>query len=248
MINKKTGTNPPIIHSPGMANFNYKETNSCWELFKNISKRSKSRNAQRAKIVLCNNLNSTETENCLTELGLSFLVLGKDIKNWNNILKVKLIYESLKNISEDYIIYLDSTDVCITGDIFNSIEVLEKNKCEILFNAELQFYPSCPSLDPIEQFEKNNSNTDYFALNAGCWIAKKEFLEPILNELLNMNVEDHLLKNKGYIEEFRITGSDQFRWHILYQKYFPQIKVDENCDLFQNIFLHKFSDFAIKIF
>lgn len=247
-MNKKTRTNPPIIHSPGMANLNYKETNSCWEMFKNISKKANSRSPRETKIVLCNNLATTEAEKCLSNLGVSFIVLGKEIENWNNLLKVELILNNLNEIYEDNIMYLDSTDVCIIGDIYNSIEVLEKNNCDMLFNAEKQFYPSCPSLDSIENFEIKMSDTCYFALNAGCWIAKKEYLRRILPELLEINVDKYLLESYGHIEPFRISESDQFRWHILYKKHHPRIKVDKNCELFQNVFLHKHNDFILKVF
>jgi hypothetical protein len=181
----------------------------------------------------------------LKKIGCDYTVLGKEIKNWNNLYKVDLISKYLEKTDSETILYLDSTDVLVVGDIDESI--LKKKKCKMLFNAELKFYPSCPSLEEEERFEKSVCENQYFALNAGCWMGEVSFVKKIIQDFfdLDLEIENHVEENKNKLEKIRITNSDQFRWHILYKKNFPEIQIDSRCELFQNIFMHSKTDFLL---
>jgi hypothetical protein len=247
LTNKRTNTKPSIIHSPGMANSDYFKTNSCWSIIEKLSKKAKSNSPKKTSVILCNNIDDSVAEQCLKRIGIDHLVLGKQVEKWNNLYKLKLIVDYLEKSKPEQILYVDSTDVLVIGDITECDNILQKNKCKMIFNAELKFYPQCPSLKCNEEFEIRTSPNEYFALNAGCWIAESDFLLSVLEEILNMDMTSHVIENKGKIEEFRITKSDQFRWHILYKKYYPKIKLDHKCDIFQNIYLHNHFDFFQKM-
>lgn len=246
MINKKTGTSAPIIHSPGMSNSDYEKTNSCWGVFRKMSKRAVSKSPCKTEIVVCNNMKEPIVEACLNSIGIKFLPLGKKEKIWNNILKIQLVLEHISKCEAEQILYIDSRDVVVVGDIAQCDGILEKYSCRMLFGAETNFYPKCPSLEQTEVFERQMSTNDYFALNAGCWIGDKEFLKTVMREALDIDLTGHLSENRGAIEKYRITESDQFRWHLMYERHQPEIKVDHRCELFQNIYLHKRSDFYFK--
>lgn len=247
MMNKNTKTEPPIIHSPGTKNKDYNETNPCWNLAQCISKRAKSKSLLKTTIVLCNNVKDSITENCLSSMGIPYVALGKDIKDWDNILKMELVLNYIEKYQPLQVLYMDSIDVVVVGDIGKCDCVLEEHKCKMLFSSETKFYPRCPSLMNVEEFEKEKSPNQYFALNAGCWIGYSEFLAKVLKEALSMDMSHYKEKNSRHLEEYRITKSDQFRWHILYQKHYPDIKLDHFCEIFQSLYLHEHSDFHFKL-
>lgn len=243
MINQKTKTKPSIIHSPGMSNPYYYKTNSFWPHALKISNKISSIKKGNLEIILCNNLKNPLTELNLKKIGIEYTVLGKEIKQWNNIYKVKLIKDYLYKTKSKFILYLDSTDVLIIRDLEETI--LSKKSCKMLFNAEVKFYPSCKSLYKEEEFEKSISPNEYFALNAGCWIAEVDFLKKVIVDFINIDkkIDKYIDANESLNKE-KIINSDQFRWHILYKKNYPNIKIDNMCDFFQNIFLHSEKDFG----
>jgi hypothetical protein len=247
MINKKTGTSAPIIHSPGMSNPDYDDTNECWGFFCRVAEKANSKSPSDTEIVVCNNMEEPVAEKCLNSMGLKYTALGKDIKNWDNILKIQLVLDHISKCEAEQILYFDSRDVVVVGDISHCDDILDRRQCSMLFNAETKFYPKCPSLKGTEMFERQRSPNEYFALNAGCWIGKTEFLKDALEDALDMDLSRHLSENKGAIEEYRIIKSDQLRWHLLYERLHPKIKVDHRCEMFQNIYLHKRSDFFFRL-
>lgn len=247
MINKSTKTRPLIIHSPGTKNKDYEKTNPCWNLAKCISRRAKSKILSKTTIILCNNLEDSVTEYCLKSMVVPYVVLGKEFKNWNNILKIELILNYIKKYCPEQVLYMDSIDVVVLGEMEKCDHILEEKNCKMLFSSEKKFYPKCPSLENVENFEKEKSPNEYFALNAGCWIGNCEFLVRVLSEALYMNMDEHKKKNSKYLEEYRITKSDQFRWHILYERYYPEIQLDHFCQIFQSLYLHNYSDFYFKL-
>jgi hypothetical protein len=196
---------------------------------------------------LCNNLEESAAENSLKNSGLEYTVLGKNVQNWDNMHKIKLVLDHMDKTRAKNILYMDSADVVVVGNLVPCVGLFENMDCEIVFNAELKFYPSCPSLNNIEQFEKAVSPNEYFALNAGCWMGRKNFVRKMLEELLLIDINEHLEKNRGFIEDWRISKSDQFRWHLMHRKYHPKIKLDHGCLIFQNIFLHKPGDLALDM-
>lgn len=247
MINKNTKTKPPIVHSPGTKNKDYNQTNPCWNLAKCISKRAKSKIPSKTTIILCNNVTDSVTENCLELMGIPYVALGKNVKTWNNILKVELVLNYIEKYRPSQVLYMDSVDVVVVGEMEKCDDILKDKNCKMLFSSETSFYPKCSSLESIENFEKEKSPNEYFALNAGCWIGNTDFLIEILKEALHMDMDYHKKKNSKELEEYRITKSDQFRWHILYEKYYPEIKLDHFCEIFQSLYLHDHSNFHFKL-
>lgn len=247
MINRRTKGRPAIVHSPGMANPDYELTNPCWRHALKISQKTKSNQPEDTEIILCNNLRESVAEYSLKNAGLRFTVLGKEIRDWDNMKKVKLVLDHLKESETKNVLYMDSTDVVIVDDLAPCIERFSNENCEILFNAELKFYPSCPSLSEIEEFERKISPNEYFALNAGCWIGRREFVTDVMEELLDIEINEHIEANRGFLDEWRVSKSDQFRWHLLYHRHSPRIKLDHECSIFQNVFLHGSGDLGLSL-
>lgn len=250
MINKKTKSRPAIIHCPGMNNPNNEKALECWRIFRSISKNAKSRQPADTEIVLCTNKVDSEAETCLKSCGMNYTILGRDIRDWRNAYKINLIFEHIKTCNSKQILYIDSFDSILVSDICICDKILSEKKCKMIFGSETEFYPRCPSLYEVEMFEKTISPNEYFALNSGCWVGETAFLRTILDDMveIEIGISEHLKKNKGHIDERRITNSDQFRWHIAYKKHYPKIQLDHYCKLFQNICFHEKNNFCFKQF
>lgn len=231
-----------------MGSKDYDLTNPCWGRFLSMSERAKSRPMGRTEVVLCNNIENSLAERCLKRMGLNYVRLGMGIRKWNNIMKAELLYDYLELSRPEQVLYLDSTDVVPVGDMSSCDTALDEAGCGMLFSAETRFYPQCPSLSGVERFERSTSPNEYFALNAGCFLARGDFLRGVLPDFFAVDIERHLEENKGALEPIRVSGSDQFRWHILYKTHHPLITLDHYCRIFQTAYLHKASDFGFKIF
>lgn len=220
-------------------------------------------------IVTCYNKNDIPmTHKSLNKLNVNYKILGKNIKTWtSNGLKIKLVYDYLKNTDKKYAMHLDGSDVVIIDNPKKVISRFLDYKCKLLFNAENDFYqkiyPPIPENTKlhydIKKFEdsfkdysfvrkktfynfdnlKNkgysdvkikkkkkyynemiNKNLYFNYLNSGCWIGEREYVLKIFEECM-----EYYNKN-GY-------SCDQSLMHKKYYKYYPDIKIDYHCNIFQ---------------
>lgn len=207
-------TNPIIFHAQGKQQYCplWERTNYLCE--KNNKNKKIPNNLQ---IITFNNGKSFNGKKagCLERsIKNQCFVLGKNILNWRNCLKIPLLVEFLeKNNTIEYIMGLDSSDVAV----YSLEGILEKfltKKCELLFNAEIICWPK-------SDFEEGWFIKPFCYLNAGAWIGKKDSVLNFYRECLS------LITPK--------TRSEQECVKKIYKKWYPKILIDDTCSIFQTL-------------
>lgn len=131
--------------------------------------------------------NNTGIKGCcelsLDKLGLDYLVLGKNIRNWRNINKITSALEVIDSIKTPYVMALDCFDVIVLRDPYEAVEKFKAMNCDMLFNGEKYFYPDYGLMatgyysitDKWKNFEANIEKSVWKYLNSGALLAKTEF-------------------------------------------------------------------------
>ena len=136
-------------------------------------------------------------------------------------MKAGLLAEYLPNIDTKYTMGIDSHDVCLLRDANLMIDAFENDfagDCDMLFNAELISYPPNPKLSTFER-GIYGEESPFCYLNSGVWIAKTDFLKAVIGDILEIRSSR--------------PRSDQEIYRKLHKKYYPKIKIDHRCKLFQ---------------
>lgn len=170
-------------------------------------------------VVTWNNKSFSLLEEQLKKLNIEYICLGKDEFFWNsNRIKISTLVKA--SIKTKYCLGMDAYDVVILQDLNNIVDKFKETNCELIYNATSKVHPFCN-----EHYEIESKMADgvFRFLNSGVFIGNTKFLMNCLNEL---NISDP-----------QFSYSDQFIIRKLYHKYYPKIKVDWNCSLFQIFFL-----------
>src|ERR1044072_8944640 len=123
-------------------------------------------------------------ERSLDALGLDYFVLGKEVVEGRNIIKVALSYEFLKGVNTTYVMAADSRDVLLLDDPRRLVEKMEALPgCMRLFNAERNHNPRQCRTKTFERrvFEQAtrlelSGGAKYFQyLNSGAWGRRTDF-------------------------------------------------------------------------
>jgi len=191
--------------------------------------------------------NSTETksilEECLGEMGVSCLVLGKGYNGkWTNAEKIRLTAKALAGVKTPYVMGLDSFDVIFTGSPAAALRRFKNMPCEMLFNSQVRsFYPSLHFIDAgsitaqWEAFQFSVYKKRGSTLNGGAWIGKTSFCLTFMEDCAKRDV-DELIK-KGMIPECsQARASDQIIYSWVFPDYYPLVQLDENRALFINLY------------
>ncbi len=160
----------------------------------------------------------TTLEKTLKYFKVPYVMKGRGTQNWVNTMKAGLLADYLPNITTKYTMGIDSHDALLIRDGNHLVDTFEKEfDCDMLFNAELVSYPENNELANFEKDIYGDSPFRY--LNSGVWIAKTEFLNQVIGDVL----------------KFRSSRpkSDQEIYRKLHRKYFPRIQIDNKCKLFQ---------------
>jgi len=164
---------------------------------------------------------TTTLERTLKYFKVPYVMRGRGTQNWRNTMKAGFLAEYLPNINTKYTMGIDSHDVCLLKDANGLVDTFEESfskDCDMLFNGELVSYPVNPEL---ADFERGiyGKESPFCYLNSGVWIAKTAFLKSVMEDILT----------------FRSSRprSDQEIYRKLHQKYYPRIKVDHKCKIFQ---------------
>ena len=179
--------------------------------------------------------------------------------------KVEPLLEFIKTINNKYVLYMDSSDTALMSDIDNPQSMLDTYNCKILFNAEdgypepdhvckdktfLEEYAKAYNCEPKEYYnplrqEVINKNKQNFwkklnspyvrCLNAGLFLAEREYLIEALNEMLNIMNDD---PKKGYpFGEI----DDQSVWQYIQSKSNGEIEIDYLSLFFLHMHPNKFN-------
>jgi len=158
-------------------------------------------------------------ENSLENNKLSYLKLGNEIEHWINTKKIDLISENINNIKTKYVLFADNSDVLLVNKIDRILDIFLQFDCKALFNSEINFYPKLLG-DEILNFEKKIFKNSF--LNAGLWITELSFVKIIIKDLMELKLNSSIT-------------SEQYFYKKVYLKYFPLIKVDHKCEIFQGL-------------
>jgi len=218
--NKIFGTHPILFHAQGRI-----EKSPLWDKISNI-KYIPLEDCPDLDITTWNNQNPHQFlkrngktlgifENSLQSL--KHTVLGKNIIQWTNRAKINATLQHLKNSESTYTLGADSSDVVILGEPLEAVSRFLKMDCELLFNAELNFWP--PDFDPkIKKFEETQTSSKFKYLNGGMWIGHTKFCIEFF-EAANQLAQGE--------------GSEQVILKQMYKKFHPKVKLDHMCQIFQ---------------
>jgi hypothetical protein len=226
--NNLTGTYPSVIHAP--------DTTKLWDQINENFFSSRIPIAKVYKnltIITWNNFKSSPLESCLLKKQIPFLALGKDLTIWNNLQKFKLNLEAFNLQTTPYYMGLDAHDVLLLGEIDYIVEKFESLNCDLLFNSESFFYPDFPInyYQNNKFFQQSKSNSKYRYLNSGAWIGRRDFCMKFFAECQKIRIWE-MFDCSQYLKLF---NCDQSVVHSMFQKYYPKVKLDYNCEVFFNI-------------
>lgn len=158
----------------------------------------------------------------LKAFGVDCKIIGRGVKKWSNIEKIRLLKRELSTIRTKYIMLLDSDDTFVADGLDRVIEKIESMpECKLLMNAAQNFWP--PILHRVSNSYEfcnqigNEKKSRHRYVNSGVFIAEVEFLKKLLKEDIAPPKED----------------DDQGLFCLLYQKYYPAFQLDYYCDVFQ---------------
>lgn len=234
--NKITNTYPIVFHLSGLFKWN--------RLGHSIHNESKKLNHKFIKIRedldLCffshGYNNRSMVEESLNQFGLSIVNLNDYTKlpesnTFNEIKGAKLtaLRKYLDTSTKKYIIGQDAGDVFFIKHPNLVIELFEeKFDCEMLLNGETIVFPRVATniykrLDTQLIYKDNGKKFKF--LNSGLFVAKVNFLKKIIDELIAT----------PYIGD----AKDQGQFQQIYEKYYPKIQVDVDCEIFQTTVFRK---------
>ena len=213
--NVKYNSYPLIAHNPEHG----EREHPLWERILSHHRLSVCSVSDDLTVVTWNNQSSSLLEKQLQKLEVEYICLGKDEPLWNsNRIKVSTLLKS--SIKTKYILGMDAYDVVIMRDLRNIVNEFKEMDCDLIYNATSKVYPSCKEHYDIE---RKMSEGIFGFFNSGVFIGKTQFL---MNSLSELN-----------LSEPEFSHSDQFLVRTLYHKYYPRIKVDWKCKIFQIMFL-----------
>jgi hypothetical protein len=149
--------------------------------------------------------------------------MGKEYAGvkWYQEFKLKTLKSALSGMKTEFIMGLDSFDVLLLDDPEKALDRFRKFDCEMLFNASCYNWPRDFK---TSAFEESVVKGKFRYLNSGCFLAKVEFIRKLLEENLSRD-------NSGKQE----LPDDQAFYKLMYQKYYPKIKIDSRCEIFQSL-------------
>jgi hypothetical protein len=225
LVNKIYGTHPSIIHCPCKHfrnQFLLEGIDPFWPKTLRQYKKLHFKKPDEVKIITFNNRNyKSLLEKNLDFLCLDYLVLGKEIKNWTNRQKIRLLRENLDQVSEEFILVLDADDVAIISSLEDIVEKFLSFECEVLFNADAFPWPTEPAYMMLEEAIHDGP---FRYLNSGCFFGKTKFCKNLFFDC--MYYKDKITESNKY--------SDQVKLKLFYIKN-PKIKIDHKCQIFQVI-------------
>lgn len=147
------------------------------------------------------------------------IVLGRGTTDWKNSYKIQLLLDYLNGGSaRAYVLVVDSADVILANDLGPLIDRFRTFECRALFNAERRHWPA-----DLPPFDEQSAKGEYFpCLNSGVWVAETAFARELAAYCAGLAVPKH-------------KKSDQVRYKMAYRQFYPTMRVDHRCALFQNI-------------
>ena len=162
--------------------------------------------------------------------GFNFGLGLSELNNKNLTLKIDYIYEALKNVNTEYVMFLDSRDTVIMH-LHNIFEKYEKYGCDIVFGTDPGAYPQ--NYESIVE----SHNTPLF-LNSGTVLGKTDTMRHIYGTLSEIRRVLGITKTIGTYNHIPMDSGDQgfIRKYVDVFNCWYQRKVI-GCDLRQTMFI-----------
>ena len=188
-------------------------------------------------------------EKSLRYVGIEdFVLLQPEDGQWpSNTLKITELKKYLDSgdCPTERILYIDSDDAVVRGDLGKAVEFFEEEDCDLLFSSTIaKKHLDC--LPEAKRWADENARENGWErryLNAGVFIGNKAFLQEILEEVLKFVTNDDLsyaehetLHRKKIVREVlpdfpKGCGSDQMIFRYLHPRFYPRMKTDFKCRL-----------------
>jgi hypothetical protein len=142
--NKMFGTRPVLAHAPGKLDFV-----PLWKDMMDLCRLSSlttSITENLTVITFNNGFSHNEKpvgllEGQLNKMNIDHIVLGSDVVNWKNSMKLSLLKDELNFTSTEYVLIADSSDVFVVNRMDAICDVFVSLSCEALFNSEKKSWP-----------------------------------------------------------------------------------------------------------
>jgi hypothetical protein len=181
----------------------------------------------RLTILTCNNGHPGMglLEKSLDHWGVTYQIAGRGIKSWtNSIHKPSSLSEAMRTIETEYTLYADSRDSIVVDDPNLAVERFESQfNCNLLFGADRLNWPPLKEFKQFEDSVAPPRAKDFRYLNGGMWIGRTVFCRQFFHQATKTEpLEESPESEQGILKQ-------------LFQRYHPQVSLDYECAIFQNI-------------
>jgi hypothetical protein len=225
IINQLFNTQPLLVHAHGAV-----LKNPTWPRIKAAvfsAKPCRKTVIENLSLLTCNNGNKAMGlfEQSASLRGISCIVSGFGIAPWvNSRDKPRVIYDALLGIDTEYVLYADSRDAVVVGDLSQAIERLSAKKgCDLLFGADRINWPALPAFRTFETSLPGSQTSQFRYLNGGAWIGRTDFCR----EFFSVAIRTPPVPE--------VPESEQGILKVLFQRFYPRVQLDYRCEIFQNI-------------
>src|ERR1700736_1236032 len=146
VTNRVFNTHPLLVHAHGPLN-----NKPAWPAIKKAGfgqLRSPLPPAPDITLLTCNNGDQGMGlfEHSVDLVGLPCIVRGQNVGPWvNSRDKPRVLSDALASIETEYVLYADSRDAVVIGDINRALLLLQsRRKCQLLFGGHRVNYPALP--------------------------------------------------------------------------------------------------------
>lgn len=210
-------------------------------------------------VVLCSTRSAKQyTEGILDRLGTRYTVLGRQLERWRHVDKIRLVLDHIeRHPSPEFLLHVDATDVLVLEKTRGILGAFRRSfSCGILFGAEKGSAPGAATapgiadeerrfIGRIERFERSNYPAPFCHLNAGCFIGRKQAITAHFRAALRARKSwpIHSILPNGNV----LADDDQLILRELHRTCHPDIQIDHECRIFQNLFAIRRTELAVPI-
>lgn len=235
ILNKLYGTLPLFAHAPGIP-----ENNPLWtDVVRYANQGKPQRFTQPAGVTfitwnsgLPNSFISQHKktlgtfEKSMERVGLEYVVLGKGVgSGWVNTMKLTTTCDFLDHCGTEYVSGIDSADAVVVADPADIVTRFKEYGCDLLYGAEMNFWPD-ELANTVKPQEERRFRKPYCYLNGGMWIGQTEYCRRFFRSVLEL---------RGRIKSRPLSEQMAIKSH--YVNCYPQVQLDDRCNLFQNLIL-----------
>ena len=138
---------------------------------------------------------------------------------FNNVMKIPYIVQSLKNVNTEYVLILDAFDVLFSEDNTNILDTFNTFNKKLVFNASKNNYPD----EEIDIIKNRDMLGPFKYFNAGCCLGETSYTLDFYKKCLEIITIENPHKSEQYILR-HIFNNEQ-----------NSICIDNECKIFQTL-------------